>query len=349
MICYDYSNEMKILKNETSNLFDIMYLNYSNLIIIYKLIINIVNNVSESNLWTYKFNKLVKNYNNSKEKDNSQYILNNGRKLSNVEKIEYNVGIIIEKIRILLKYYKTKRNEYLVSIFKKIDEKSYEEIYNFFIDNILRKYNAKDSDSDLNLDFLKDNENFQTEPAPYIKVINTKLFSVILDLDETLVHFRINTDIDIIGILQIRPGVIPFLEEVGKYYELILFTEATQDYGDLLIDALEKNRIYFEQRFYRQHTVIIDNDFVKDLNRIGRPLDKMIIVDDKSKNYRLQKENGIHIKAFWGKDAYDNVLEELGKILVNIAKEGGDVRIGIEKYKDEILRKVTLNISKTNY
>ena len=348
MICYDYSNEMKILKNETSNLFDIMYLNYSNLIIIYELIINIVNAESNSNLWVYNFNKLVKNYKNSKNNDNSQYILDNGRKLLSIAKIKFNVGIITERIRILLKYYKTKRNEYLVSIFKKIDEKSYEEIYNFFIDNILRKYNTKDSDSDLNLDFLKDNENFQTEPAPYIKVINTKLFSLILDLDETLVHFKINNDDDIEGILQFRPGVIPFLEEVGKYYELIVFTEATQDYGDLLIDALEENRIYFEQRFYRQHTVIIDNDFVKDLNRIGRPLDKMIIVDDMPKNFRLQKENGIHIKAFRGKDAYDNALKELGKILVNIAKEGGDVRIGIERYKDEIFRKVTLNISKIN-
>jgi len=59
-----------------------------------------------------------------------------------------------------------------------------------------------------------------------------------------LVYFKINTDNDNEGILQIRPGVIPFLEKVGKYYELIVFTEATQDYGDLLIDALEENNIY---------------------------------------------------------------------------------------------------------
>ena len=33
-------------------------------------------------------------------------------------------------------------------------------------------------------------------------------------------------------------------------------------------------------------------------------------------------------------------------ILVNIAKEGGDVRFGLKKYRDEIVRKVTSNISK---
>ena len=66
-------------------------------------------------------------------------------------------------------------------------------------------------------------------------------------------------------------------------------------------------------------------------------------------NFRLQKENGINIKAFWGDDANDNVLEDLGKILINIAKEGGDLRNGLFKYRDEIIRKVTSNISKSNY
>ena len=139
------------------------------------------------------------------------------------------------------------------------------------------------------------------------------------------------------------------MDQVGKYYELIIFTAGTQEYGDLLIDAIEENKIYFEHRFYRQHTVIIGNDFVKDLSRIGRPLDKMIIVDNMPQNFRLQKENGINIKAFWGEDVNDNALTELGKILTNIAQEGGDLRNGLAKYRDEIIRKVTSNISKDNY
>ena len=164
-----------------------------------------------------------------------------------------------------------------------------------------------------------------------------------------MVHFKVNKEDDTEGVLRIRPGAIPFLEEVGKFYELIVFTAATQDYGDLLIDSIEENNLYFEHRFYRQHTVIMGNDFIKDLNRIGRPLDKIIIIDNMPQNFRLQKENGIHIKAFWGDDADDNALEELGKILINIAKEGGDVRIGLNKYRDEIVNKVTSNISKKYY
>ena len=147
------------------------------------------------------------------------------------------------------------------------------------------------------------------------------------------------------GILRIRPGLKEFLDEVGKYYELIIFTTATQDYADSLIDAIEEDKIYFDHRLYRGHAVIIDNDFVKDLNRIGRPLDKIIIVDNMPQNFRLQKDNGIMIKAFWGEENYDRALFDLIKILVNIAKEGGDLRKGLEKYKDEILKKVSLSIS----
>jgi Dullard-like phosphatase family protein len=279
--------------------------------------------------------------------DDSNYISMNGRKLNSVEKITYNVTVLVQNIRVLLKNYKTKRVEYLTSIFKKINEKTYEEINSFFVDNILRVDNV--NGSVLASVFLKENQYFQTEPAPYIKTKNRKKYSLILDLDETLVHFKINNEDDSEGVLQIRPGVIPFLEQVGKYYELIVFTAATQDYGDLLIDAIEENNLYFEHRFYRQHTVIIGNDFVKDLNRIGRSLDKIIIVDNMPQNFRLQKENGINIKAFWGEDVNDNALEELGKILINIAKDGVDVRIGLVKYRDEIVKKVTSNISKSNY
>ena len=177
----------------------------------------------------------------------------------------------------------------------------------------------------------------------------TKNYTLVLDLDETLIHFKSNPNDDNSGLLQFRPFINEFLFGVSKFYELIVFTAATEDYADPIIDAIEKKGIKFEKRLYRIHTVVINNDFVKDLSRVGRPLDKIAIVDNMPQNFRLQKENGINIKAFWGEDVNDNALEELGKILVNIAKDGGDVRIGLEKYRDEIVKKVTSNISRNNY
>ncbi len=344
MICYDYSYEIEVLNGDYSLLDEILKLNHKILMIIYEHILSKISSESMYNPWVFKLKQMVNTF---KKMDDSNYISNDGRLLNSVEKIMYNLSIIVQNIRVLLKNYKTHRIEYLTSIFKKIGEKSYEEINSFFRDNILRVDNVRGSV--LASVFLKENQYFKTEPAPYIKTKNRKPYSLILDLDETLVHFKVNSDDDSEGVLQIRPGVIPFLELVSKFYELIIFTAATQDYGDLLIDAIEENNVYFEHRFYRQHTVIMGNDFIKDLTRVGRPLDKIIIVDNMPQNFRLQKENGINIKAFWGEDVNDNALEELGKILVNIAKDGGDVRIGLEKYRDEIVKKVTSNISRNNY
>ena len=312
--------------------------------VIYEHILSKISSESKSNIWVTKLKNLINNFNDKSTKND---YFKNSFQMSVIEKIIYNTSAIVQNIRNLLKHYKTRNTSNITEIFKSISEKTYEDIDVFFRDYIFHVDNF--DGSVLASVFLKENENFKTEPAPYIHTKNRKKYSLILDLDETLIHFKINNDDDSEGVLQIRPGAIPFLEKVGKYYELIVFTAATQDYGDLLIDAIEENKVYFEHRFYRQHTIIIGNDFVKDLNRIGRPLDKMIIVDNMPQNFRLQKENGINIKAFWGEDASDNALEELGIILVNIAKDGGDVRNGLIKYKDDIIRKVTSNISKNNY
>ena len=335
IICYDYSYEMEVLKNGISFLVEILKLNHMNLMIFYDYILSKISDRNKSNIFVHKLNQLVMSYFNFLKE---RCIPING-KLNG--RIIYNIGIITENLRILLKQYKTKRNGYLISIFKKINEITDKEIDKLFTENILRINKAKGSSFFSTL--LEDNKDFRKVPAPYIKLKNKKPFSLILDLDKTLAHSEINIMKGDEVIIRLRPGIFPFLEEVEKYYELIIFTEDTQDYADKLIDTIEESNIYFDYRFYRQHMVIIDKGFVKDLNRIGRPLDKVIIVDNMPQNFRLQKDNGIQIKAFWGEDVYDNALEELGKILVNIAKEGGDLRIGIKKYKDDILNKVSLS------
>ena len=342
MICYDFSFDMNILNNAYSTLDELLKLNHQNLIIIFEHILTKISSDSRDNIWVFKLHGIVNSSKNSGHRD--KYSTINECMMSPVEKITFNTGIIIQNIRVLLKNYKSVKIDHLTSIFKKLNEKTYEDINIFFRECILRVDNM--NGSVLASIFLKENTNFKTEPAPYLKTINRKPYSLILDLDETLVHFKVNPDNESEGVLRVRPGIVEFLDSIDQYYELIIFTAATQEYADLLIDAVEENKIYFEHRLYRQHTVIIDNDFVKDLSRVGRPLDKIAIVDNMPQNFRLQKENGINIKAFWGEEVYDTALIDLAPILINIAKEGGDIRDGLAKYKDEIVKKVTSNISK---
>ena len=350
LICYDCSFDENILNNVYSILKDLLNLNHKNLILIYENILSKISIENRDNKWVIKLLNLV---NASKNNDfNNNLIFNeynnsiNEFSMSLIEKINFYTGIIIQNVRVLLKNYKTPKVEYLTSLFKKINEKTYEEINNYYQQFILRVDNISGSIFASVILNLNPNLNFTPETSPYIHNKNHKKYTLVLDLNETLVHFKVNPDNDAEGILKVRPGVTEFLDEMVKYYELIIFTGGTEDYANLLINAIDENNSYFKYRLYRQHMIIIDNEFVKDLTRIGRPLDKIIIVDNMRQNFRLQKENGINIKSFWGEDIYDTALNNLSGILEKIAQEGGDLRKGLEKYRDEIVEKVTSNLSK---
>ena len=231
-----------------------------------------------------------------------------------------------------------------MSLMKKITQKNYEDINDFFREYILKVENLESSIVASIL--LRTEPNFISHRPPYLQTPRAKPYTLILDLNETLVSFQ-QTNFSQ-GILRLRPFLIEFLEEVSYYYELIIFTASTEYFAKPIINAIEENRKYFDFIFYRECCIIIGNDFVKDLTRIGRPLDKIVIVDNMPQNFRLQKENGINIKPFWGEDIYDAALINLTPILINIAEEGGDIRQGLAKYRDEIVEKVTSNIYKHN-
>lgn len=60
-------------------------------------------------------------------------------------------------------------------------------------------------------------------------------------------------------------------------------------------------------------------------------------------NFRSQKSNGILIKPYYGSFKNDKALYYLKDILVRIAEDKDifDVREGLLKYKEEIMRNVT--------
>ena len=57
-----------------------------------------------------------------------------------------------------------------------------------------------------------------------------------LDLDETLVHFEASE-----RKFRLRPGCVAFLKAVGQhpYYEVVVFTAASQDYADFILNVLD--------------------------------------------------------------------------------------------------------------
>ena len=148
-----------------------------------------------------------------------------------------------------------------------------------------------------------------------------------------------------IGILYLRPNLENFLEVIKDYYEIIPFTSASRDYADIALDLIEKNERnkYFDFRLYREHTTQFGTKYIKDLSKLGRDLSKVIIVDNLSQCFKLNKENGILISSFFGEDENDKALIELQKILIKIYYDNDDIRKGLVKYKDDIFNKISQN------
>ena len=170
---------------------------------------------------------------------------------------------------------------------------------------------------------------------PFLPPLDRKRFrySLVLDLDETLVHSIAET-----GKSLIRPYAELFLKELSTYYEIIIFTAAVKDYADNLLDSMDKERKWIQHRLYRQHTTVINNTNVKDISKLGRELSKVIIIDNISDNFQRQSENGIFITTWLGNEK-DTELYDLIPVLKEIViKRVKDVRKILRKFRDTLIR-----------
>ena len=220
------------------------------------------------------------------------------------------------------------------------------------------KSSAKDNKDYLNRtykkQYTKSSVSKKHEKTSYLNFPPKKEYTLVLDLDETLISFKFTQMNKGIGKLHLRPGLEDFLEEIKKYYEIIIFTSGTKDYADTILSIIEQknNSKYFNGILYREHTTLIGKKYIKDLTKIGRDLSKTIIVDNLPQSFKLQRENGILINSFYGDNMDDRALYELKRILINIYNEKTDVRDSIIKYKEDIIKNVTCideNVGRPKY
>jgi len=127
---------------------------------------------------------------------------------------------------------------------------------------------------------------------------------------------------------------------MARYYEIVIFTAALQEYADQVIDQIDVgNNIRY--RLYRQHTSQNGPFLVKDLSLLGRDINKTIIIDNISDNFILQPDNGIFIST-WYDDMRDRFLDEITPLLCEIVeKKVPDVRRALRTYRDQVLRQVS--------
>ena len=211
-------------------------------------------------------------------------------------------------------------NAYIKSIKKsKINETLIEILQNKNIKDLLQKTINKNSiENNININ----NENIEEEKPkiPFLNPINEKYkYTLVLDLDETLVHYVEDEES---AYIQIRPGTEDFILDLSNYFEIIIFTAALKNYADIVIDSIDPNNKIMG-RLYRNHTNKVGDINFKDLSKLGRDLKNVIIIDNNSCNFGLQPKNGLVIKDFEG-DENDDELDYLKEDLIKLVNLNPD-------------------------
>lgn len=185
--------------------------------------------------------------------------------------------------------------------------------------------------------------------GPYIppqKPEDKGKLTVVLDIDETLIHSRLSTiqskfrqdedrqmDVNSLDEFVItlrdgeevrvnkRPGLDSFLQEASKNFELIAYTAGLEEYAHALLDHLDPTGSIFRHRLYRDGCIFMRGYYLKDLDKLNRNLNRTVLVDNNAFCFLPQLANGIPISSFYD-DATDTALHVLMTFLKRI--EGDD-------------------------
>ena len=308
-----------------------------------------------------------KNFNYFMEENN----INNLNEKEIIEIITKNCIEIINNIENILNYYKTTNNEYYIEfqdIYLNISILTEQDICNYFFNNIYNNSDKKQNKlfQPKNNIFLNNEKNIENDNIllqnqdnnenlnsiiisfkknkkipPFIRLKNKKKYTLVLDLEDTLVNIKFDNEGNLICYQ--RPGLIPFLNGLKPFYEIISFTKLSKIHSNRIIEEIQGKRKLFDYNLYRDHCFLSGTKFIKDISRIGRDMKKIIIVDDSPENLETQVENGILISPYNREDRDDKVLYELKKILTSFFRFGyEDLREAIKNSKGEIYNKITL-------
>merc|ERR1719183_2829696 len=87
-----------------------------------------------------------------------------------------------------------------------------------------------------------------------------------------------------------RPFADQFVKEISRYYEIVIFSDDTFPVAENIVVkwALPVTGVLHREFCYRKR-----NHYVKDLSKLGRKLERVLIIDHDPAAFQLQPANGI--------------------------------------------------------
>jgi len=178
------------------------------------------------------------------------------------------------------------------------------------------------------------------EPESESTIPTIPRLTVVLDLDETLSHCRLEPlenlrpDFSVqfeeskaTGYVYVRPHARLFLEAAARLFEVVVFTASSKSYADQVLDQLDPGRQCISTRLYRPHCVERSGAFLKDLRRMGRRMDRCLLVDNSPVSLALCPDNAIVCSSWTAEDPFDEELLELLLLLQTC-----DLEVSVPKF-----------------
>ena len=161
--------------------------------------------------------------------------------------------------------------------------------------------------------------------------INEFKYTVLFQLDETLVHYCEENDNYFV---KVRFGSENLIEYMHNFCEIIIVSTSGIEYSDIIVNNLNKNRGLISHRIYSEEYENID------LSEINRDKNTMFVICSDEDFLNAPKENIIKLKEFNG-DEKDKEFVKLLNEFKNIENlEIKDVR--------NIIPNIKSNITKSN-
>ncbi|EKX72028.1 conserved hypothetical protein [Theileria equi strain WA] len=161
-------------------------------------------------------------------------------------------------------------------------------------------------------------------------LIPSKKKTLVLDLDETLIHSSFDGIENYSYSVQLlqdgikrdvfvakRPFVDEFLLQVSRLFEVVIFTAGISSYANPVIDVLDTNKVC-KRRYFRDSCLFYSGYYIKDLTIVQKSLKDVVIIDNSPPCYCLNPNNAVPIES-WFDDEEDHELLKLLPLLYQLA------------------------------